>query len=584
MKRRLLAACCLLLLGCELRPKGVSSPTPAPPLSPTPALVARPKAEWTVLLYLAGDNDGEEAQLQLLEALCHGLASDPPTVPRLRLLALLDRSPLGEPSAGYTHRAVVNQPNWSGARLLEVEHDRLTTLEDWGPVNMADPDTLSRALDTTRRIFPSNHLGLILSGEGRGWNGLASDESSGSAEDTFTLKEMDSSLKDSEPLDLLLLNASAMASLEVFDALAPHARWLLASPGVISNQAQPLARVLRGLQERPAENGAVVGHQLLAVQPPDPDASLSLLDGRARPRLLAGWRRLVGSGPWAPERRGRGADSFTLDAADLGPRGCAWARIAVKERVAGPLVAAQSGLRVYAPSRAAELGTDYGSAVSTSLNFWVEALRAGRKLQLPRPTVHLGALVARGNRLRCRLLHPERVSSCWVTLARHGVEVGRWPVQPDRSGELSASWTGRWPSLGGSPLRVDWISGPLGAKPRRARSRAQWNPDGEESHWVDVDAWLALTSSGGRLLDATRPVSPSLVPVPLRDGGKMRLRLLDLDTRNDGRLGPEWTVTAGGGRTLEEKPLPDGSYSLGFCVADNEGREQRRSRDVRQGR
>ena len=141
-------------------------------------------AEWTVMVYMCGDNNLEyPAMLDLFEmeqALPEGT----------EVIVLVDRH------AGYTNIL----GNWKDARLYRVRKAppvdllranigypdaQLPTqlsselLEQWGEVDMSDPAVLTRFIQTAAKRFPAKRYALIPWNHGGGWTGLLQDEDGG---------------------------------------------------------------------------------------------------------------------------------------------------------------------------------------------------------------------------------------------------------------------------------------------------------------------------------------------------------------------------------------------------------------------
>ena len=112
-------------------------------------------AHWTVLAYLAGDNDLEGALLDDLKEM-ERVGSRPGAV---EILAQLDRTPGGDASAG----------DWSGTRRYYVTRSASPSrigsklLADLGDANTGDPGVLEDFLSFGTRRFPARASMLVLS-------------------------------------------------------------------------------------------------------------------------------------------------------------------------------------------------------------------------------------------------------------------------------------------------------------------------------------------------------------------------------------------------------------------------------------
>ena len=130
--------------------------------------------KWTVIVYMAADNDLESAaisDLNELEAVKYGRAP-------ISVLVLLDRSPDYDMTNG----------NWTDTRLFEVKPDPggLTSTiiseridcPELGisktaetELNTSDPLVLSGLIDFAKRVYPAEHYALFVWGHGTGWRG-----------------------------------------------------------------------------------------------------------------------------------------------------------------------------------------------------------------------------------------------------------------------------------------------------------------------------------------------------------------------------------------------------------------------------
>jgi len=127
--------------------------------------------KWTIIVYMAADNDLESAaiaDLNELEAVRYNA--------QVTVLALVDRNPAYDMTNG----------NWSDTRLFEIRTDpgglnstivstRLDCPElglsagTETELNTADPLVLSRLIDFAKRSYPAEHYALFVWGHGTGW-------------------------------------------------------------------------------------------------------------------------------------------------------------------------------------------------------------------------------------------------------------------------------------------------------------------------------------------------------------------------------------------------------------------------------
>jgi hypothetical protein len=132
--------------------------------------------KWTIIVYMAADNDLESAaiaDLNELEAVRYDA--------RVSVLALVDRNPAYDMTNG----------NWTDTRLFEIRTDpggfnstivsrRLDcpelglSAETETELNTADPLVLSRLVDFAKRSYPAERYALIVWGHGTGWRSAPS--------------------------------------------------------------------------------------------------------------------------------------------------------------------------------------------------------------------------------------------------------------------------------------------------------------------------------------------------------------------------------------------------------------------------
>jgi len=144
--------------------------------------------------------------------------------------------------------------NWDSTRRYLVTYDDdlnnlgSELLMDLGEKNMGDANTLSDFLTWAIQSFPADKHILIMSDHGMGWPGGWSDPSpaqrdrstnaplvSAMKDDIIYLNELETALERTiqatgiDKFDLIGLDACLMSQMEVYTALAPYARYAVAS-------------------------------------------------------------------------------------------------------------------------------------------------------------------------------------------------------------------------------------------------------------------------------------------------------------------------------------------------------------------
>ena len=273
-------------------------------------------ADWTVLAYLAGDNDLEGALLGDLREM-ERVGSRPGSV---EILAQVDRARGQDASDG----------NWTGTRRYYVTRSAnparigSTLLGELGPTNTGDPWVLKDFISFGARRYPARATMLVLSNHGSGFwvppemlsgggrrpgrrarglrhgffqptrewllapdaiRGIAYDDGSGDCLDNRELKQVLAHARGvlGRPADVVGMDACLMTMLEVAYQLRDHARILVGSEELEPGEGWPHAAILGDLVARPAmapaELGATIVRRYAEFYGADgPDITQSAID------------------------------------------------------------------------------------------------------------------------------------------------------------------------------------------------------------------------------------------------------------------------------------------------------------------
>jgi len=276
-----------------------STPLPIVPESPatppepfTPPSTTSEGQSWLVMFYQDADDKilEEDIYVDLNEAERAG------STDRVHLVTQLDRY-----QAGYR-----GDGDWSSAKRFYVTQDndlqRVNSqhVEDLGEVNMSDGETLVDFVTWAVDTFPADKHVLIMSDHGMGWPGGWSDPAPGGRADPsiplssaigdeLFLMELDEALGEIrdqtgiEQFELIGLDACLMGQLEVFDALAPHARYAVASEETEPALGWAYTGFLEELGRNPDMDGAELGRLIVDSYIQDDQR---IVDDQARADLL----------------------------------------------------------------------------------------------------------------------------------------------------------------------------------------------------------------------------------------------------------------------------------------------------------
>ncbi len=236
--------------------------------------------EWTVMVYLDGDDDVlegnalidfNEMEKGLSDAISAGNSNN---ISKINIIVMIDRYGGG---GGVTTITEEGGSDWSDTRLYRVKPDdninyfNSERLDDgssaysnhtaeYGEKNMGDPSTLSAFINFSKENFPANHYALIL------WNhGGAAQKKKKSATqserriskaicwdsdnggDTLYLDELQQALEDNfdsaDKLDIIGFDACLMSTIEVAYEFRNLADYMVGSMNYIQSDGWSYDRI-----------------------------------------------------------------------------------------------------------------------------------------------------------------------------------------------------------------------------------------------------------------------------------------------------------------------------------------------------
>lgn len=163
-----------------------------------------PKAKWTIMVYISGDNNLEDYVVKDIELELGALGSNAD----VQVIALADRGPGYDTSYG----------DWQTTKLFRVtqgmQASAANQIADWGERNMGDPQTVVDFVTWTKSNYPADHYALYFWGHGWNWHPgyVMSDDTSG---DTINMDEMKAILPSIGFMDVVGYDGCNMSSIEV---------------------------------------------------------------------------------------------------------------------------------------------------------------------------------------------------------------------------------------------------------------------------------------------------------------------------------------------------------------------------------
>lgn len=378
--------------------------------------------QWTILVYLDGDNDLEKFALQDLKEMERGIASCSPGL--VDVVVLFDRA------KGYAN----GMGDWTDTRVFHVEPSKTpksidsTLLNKCGELNMASPATLENFVAEGMRMFPAPRTALFLWNHGGGWSVLLSDDDARGTKDqepaSMTLEDVRVALSRAAvnfpdgKLDLVAFDMCLMGQAETLVALAPYVKYMVASPplapgiGMDYEKGVPLfsrgmqpPEIAEGLvrttcqtyQEKGQKSGSFAAYDLSRV-----GGLLSSFAGLARKfntLVPIAWPHLTRAIFYANNFGGRedleqrSGSTSSVDLLDWLGRlkkisdpalaaefagDIAAVEKAVKDVLiyseSGPAMRNSNGLAIYAPLREGNMDEDYGNNSFGVYTGWLQAL------------------------------------------------------------------------------------------------------------------------------------------------------------------------------------------------------------------
>lgn len=213
--------------------------------------------EWTVAIYMGGDNNLEDEAVNDLLEMQRGVAAK-----GCEVVVLLDR--FADPTDGPS--------DWSDTKVLRVKPGSdgsfavlgVPTERDTGNVT-----TFASFVTGVLRRFPARHHAIVVWNHGGAWTGIVTDENpvgSGVQKTMLSLSDVRDGLRTAlqaaglSKLDLIVFDACMMGQLEVALAMHDLADGMVGSEAIVPGTGLPYERVLPRFAETtdPREIGKAI--------------------------------------------------------------------------------------------------------------------------------------------------------------------------------------------------------------------------------------------------------------------------------------------------------------------------------------
>lgn len=199
-----------------------------------------PKSDWTVMVYMSGDNDLEEYIVKDIE---NELAATGSTA-KVQVIALADRGPDYDKS----------RDDWQTTKLFHVTKGMLansqSAIADWGERNMGDKQTLIDFINWSKTNYPAKHYALYFWGHGWNWHpGYVMEDDTDN--DSLDMDELRSALPSLGFIDVVGYDGCNMASIEVDFLWHGHATVVSSSQEFVDWSGLDYSKIISSLSSHP---------------------------------------------------------------------------------------------------------------------------------------------------------------------------------------------------------------------------------------------------------------------------------------------------------------------------------------------
>lgn len=189
-------------------------------------------AEWTFMVYMAGDNSLDNAGLKMPLDDINEMETAGST-DKVNIIVLCDRKrdddaiyKIKKDKEGYTPNEGSNENLDWDTPVSEKLDDNYEVIPKDGELNMDEPSTLINFIKWTMENYPAKHYLLDLWNHGKGWRWVCSDNSK-----YLDIEDLKTALSKigKKKIDIIGFDACSMGLLEVFYQIKDYGRYVIAS-------------------------------------------------------------------------------------------------------------------------------------------------------------------------------------------------------------------------------------------------------------------------------------------------------------------------------------------------------------------
>ncbi len=187
-----------------------------------------PKADWTLIFYLADDYQTLNLTNDILE-----LTQNEVSTKNIRLVLLYDG-----PNTGDSKLEVLDSPFTMNSRVIPLQNTNISTGTN-GELDMADQKTLESYITYVKEKLPADKYALYFGSHGTGFtsyypSGLAvENDSTNIDEQLLTISEIADATYNTDGMDLITFDACNIGNIETIYEFKDSAKYIIASPELI---------------------------------------------------------------------------------------------------------------------------------------------------------------------------------------------------------------------------------------------------------------------------------------------------------------------------------------------------------------
>jgi len=223
--------------------------------------------EWTVMVYLAADNNlAVQGVLDLDEIEDAGIND------RIQTVVQAEFSPTTLQQAGCQTAGCIGRPNYNTFRYAVTQgggsvnngpdKGTVTEINGGSNVDMTNPNTLKDFIAWGKANYPAKRYLLVLWNHGGGYTGLIQDETSGGS-NLMSLEQLKTGLTGSGGIDVVDFDMCLMAGYETLAKIEGLANFAVFSEEVVPGEGNPYTSIIDGIQANPTQDARTLSGMIV---------------------------------------------------------------------------------------------------------------------------------------------------------------------------------------------------------------------------------------------------------------------------------------------------------------------------------